>query len=206
MLIAVALFSGGVGAQSTYRFDLPSQPLEQALTAFSERTGLQMLYDSELARGRQSTAISGQYEPREALALMLAESGLAARFTAAGAVVIYAGSSSAVTLSPLTAVAAPVIGGAADGPAARAYAATVQALITERLRRSPELGVGDYGVSIRLWVGPEGGARRVEFLSGSDDPHRDEAFAALIRSQAFPAPPEGLPQPMRIAFRVRRGG
>lgn len=205
VLIAAAFLGGGAAAQSTHRFDLPAQPLEQALTVFSEQTGLQMLYDSDLARGRRSAAISGRYEAREALALMLADSGLAARFTAAGAVVIYAGSSSAVTLSPITAVAAPVIGRSPEGPEARAYAETVQRVIIERLRRSPELGEGNYEVAIRLWVGRDGAPGRVEILTGSGDPMRDSAFAELARSQAYPAPPEGLPQPLRVAFRIRPG-
>lgn len=201
----MATASGGSTTQSSYRFDLPAQPLEQALSVFATRTGLQMLYDSDLARGRTSSAISGNYNAREALSLMLADSGLAARFTSAGAVVIYAGSSSAVTLSPITAVAAPVIGRSADSPEARAYAATVQRIVIERLRRSPNLAAGDYEVGIRLWVRPDGRPERIEFLAGSGDAARDAAFADLVRAQPYPAPPEGLPQPMRVSFRVRPG-
>ena len=48
--------------------------------------------------------------PRSALVLLLNDTGLSARFTSAGAVVIYASTNSAVTLNPLTAVAAPVVG------------------------------------------------------------------------------------------------
>src|SRR5690606_35603717 len=96
--------------QEARRFDIAAQPLDQALAAFSVSTGLQMLYDSPLAAGRQSAPVSGVMQPREALALMLAGTGLTARFTSAGAVVIYAGSTSTVTLNPITATAAPFIG------------------------------------------------------------------------------------------------
>lgn len=203
--LALAFYAAPVEAQTTQRFDLPAQPLEQSLSRFAEQTGLQMLYDSDLARGRTASAVSGRYAPREALSLMLADTGLAARFTSAGAVVIYAGSSSAVTLSPITAVAAPVIGRSADGPEARAYAGAVQRTIIERLRASPDLSAGDYEISLRLWVDGGGAAQRVEILDGSGDPGRDRAFVGLTRTLSFGPPPLDLPQPMRVSFRVRRG-
>ena len=203
--LALAFYAAPADAQTTHRFDLPTQPLERSLSRFAELTGLQMLYDSDLARGRTASAVSGQYAPREALSLMLADTGLAARFTSAGAVVIYAGSSSAVTLSPITAVAAPVIGRSADGPEARAYAGAVQRTIIESLRASPELSIGDYEISIRLWVDGAGSAQRAEILDGSGDPARDRAFIGLTRALSFGAPPPDLPQPMRVSFRVRRG-
>lgn len=191
---------------STRRFEIAAQPLDQALAAFSVSTGLQMLYDSALAAGRRSAPVAGAMEPREALALMLAGTGLSARFTSAGAVVIYAGSTSAVTLNPITATAAPVVGQAGASVEARAYAEAVQRQVIEALRQDAVLSEGDYALSVRLWVKEDGAAQRVEVLAASGDAGRDERFLALVKRAVFPAPPADLPQPMRIQFRVRQRG
>lgn len=196
--------AAGASVETIRRFDVAAQPLDQALAAFSVSTGLQMLYDSSLAAGRQSSPVSGAMEAREALALMLAGTGLTARFTSAGAVVIYAGSVSAVTLNPITATAAPIVGRAGANTEARAYAEAVQRQTIEALRQDAVLSGGDYALSVRLWVNDNGAARRVEILNGSGEAERDADFVALSSTLRFPAPPRDLPQPMRIEFRVRQ--
>lgn len=192
------------GGGEARRFSIEAQPLDQALAAFSVSTGLQMLYDSALAAGRRSAPVAGAMEPREALALMLAGTGLSARFTSAGAVVIYAGSTSAVTLNPITATAAPTVGRAGASAEARAYAESVQRQVIEALRQDSALSEGDYALSVRLWVTEDGATQRVEALTASGDSGRDEQFLALVERAVFPAPPADLPQPMRIEFRVRQ--
>lgn len=200
-LIACSAVAENAAGQT---FVIPAQPLDQALAAFSVSTGLQMLYDSSLAAGRRSSPVSGAMQPREALVLMLAGTGLTARFTSAGAVVIYAGSTSAVTLNPITATAAPVVGRAGVNAEARAYAEAVQRQTVEALRQDAGLSGGDYALSVRLWVSEQGAARRVEILHGSGDAGRDADFMALASGLRFPVPPPDLPQPMRIEFRVRQ--
>lgn len=200
-LIACSAVAENAAGQT---FVIPAQPLDQALAAFSVSTGLQMLYDSSLAAGRRSSSVSGAMQPREALVLMLTGTGLTARFTSAGAVVIYAGSTSAVTLNPITATAAPVVGRAGVNAEARAYAEAVQRQTVEALRQDAGLSGGDYTLSVRLWVSEQGAARRVEILRGSRDAGRDADFMALASGLRFPVPPPDLPQPMRIEFRVRQ--
>jgi hypothetical protein len=190
--------------EASRRFDIAAQPLDKALGAFSVATGLPMLYDSALAAGKRSSAVSGQMRPREALALLLAGSGLSARFTQGGAVVVYAGSGSAVTLNPITAVATPVIGGARDDPAARSYADMVRRQIVERLRGDQVLSGGDYVLTAKVWIADGGQAGRVEIITGSGQAARDQAFVAATGAMLFPAPPPTLPQPLRMEFRVRQ--
>lgn len=199
-----ALVAVSASAENAATFVIPAQPLDQALAAFSVSTGLQMLYDSSLAEGRRSSSVSGRMQPREALALMLVGTGLTARFTSGGAVVIYAGSTSAVTLNPITATAAAVIGRSGASAEARAYAEAVQRQTVEALRQDARLSGGDYALSVRLWVAEDGAARRVEVLNGSGEAVRDADFMALASKLQFPAPPPDLPQPMRIEFRVRQ--
>lgn len=204
-MLAVAVASPVAAFEAGARpFDIPAQPLDQALARFSTVTGLPMLYDSALAAGKRSAAVSGEMRPREALALLLGGTGLSARFTQGGGVVVYAGTGSAVTLNPITATAAPTIGRSGPDPAARAYAEAVQRQVVERLRVDEALSSGDYALSARFWVDVEGAAQRVELITGSGDAERDRTFLAVAQRMRFLAPPPDLPQPMRMEFRVRQ--
>ena len=103
--------SGGLGLCSDPDILHPRPTFDDALTRFGASTGFQLLYDASLALGRRSTAVEGVMEPRQALMRLLDGTGLSARFTSRGAVVIYATSAStAVALKPITAVAAPLVG------------------------------------------------------------------------------------------------
>lgn len=186
-------------------FNIPAQPLAQALPAFAKTTGLQMMYDATLVPGRRSSPVSGAMSPRSALALLLKDTGLSARFTSAGAVVIYASAMSGVTLNPLTAVAAPVVGRDAIDPVFLAYAQVVRRRIADELRGETELTDKGYRIGLRLWMDDGGRPMRVEILSGSGDAERDRRFLDLAKATTFPVPPPRLPQPMRIEFVVRRG-
>lgn len=137
-------------------FSIPAQSLDDALTRFGASTGLQLLYDASLASGRRSAAVEGVMEPRQALVRLLEGTGLFARFTSGGAVVIYASSSSsAVVLNPITAVAAPLVGRRDDG-AMRAYADRARLRVAEAVRRDPELTRDDVLVRLRLRLNAEG--------------------------------------------------
>jgi hypothetical protein len=209
-VLGLWLGAAGTGAWAAdpgdaMRFDIPAQPLAQALPAFSTATGLQMMYDATLVPGRRSTPVSGAMSPRSALVLLLKDTGLSARFTSAGAVVIYASTTSAVTLNPLTAVAAPVVGRDAVDPVFLTYAEVVRRRITEALRIDAGLTDKGYRIGLRLWVGDDGRPMRAEILSGSGEAERDGRFLDLAKATTFPAPPPRLPQPLRIEFAVRPG-
>lgn len=59
-------------------FDLPAQPLLNALRAFGRQTQYQVLYDGALIAGRQAPALNGRFTPREAIERLIAGSGLSA--------------------------------------------------------------------------------------------------------------------------------
>jgi len=56
--------------------DIPAQPLAQALEAFARQTGLQLVYVSGVVRGQRSHAVSTGLSADEALARVLAGTGL----------------------------------------------------------------------------------------------------------------------------------
>ncbi|AEO47957.1 TonB-dependent siderophore receptor [Rhodospirillum rubrum] len=75
--------AGGPTAQAgaVYVFDIATKPLPRALADFSAVTGLQVLYSGSAAYSHTAPALQGSYGARQALGLLLAGSGLAARFT-----------------------------------------------------------------------------------------------------------------------------
>ena len=70
------------------RFDIPPQALASALASFGDATDLQLLYDAALARGLRTEGVSGSYTPEQALRILLAGTGLTARFAGSGAVTL----------------------------------------------------------------------------------------------------------------------
>jgi len=77
-----------VAQQAAISFSIPPSSLGAALTAFGERANLQVLYAADLARGVRSPGVSGTYAPEQALARLLAGTGLSYRFTNANTVTI----------------------------------------------------------------------------------------------------------------------
>ncbi|MER2176845.1 MAG: STN domain-containing protein, partial [Stenotrophomonas maltophilia] len=72
-------------AHTQYTFDVPAQPLPEALQSYGEITGVAVLIDAGLSGGLRSTAVYGRYARREALQRMLTGTGLAPHFVENGA-------------------------------------------------------------------------------------------------------------------------
>jgi len=77
-------------AGRTASFDIPAQPLAQALTALGQQAGLQIAVSNALVAGKTSTAVSGVMTAEQALRQLLAGTGVAYRFTSANAVTVSA--------------------------------------------------------------------------------------------------------------------
>lgn len=67
--------------QAALPFDIPAQALSTALTRFSAVTGLQVLYEGDLAEGVKSAELKGEYTAEQALQKLLQGSGLHYRFS-----------------------------------------------------------------------------------------------------------------------------
>ena len=75
--------------QATLRsFNIPSQPLAGAISAFGRQSGLQVTVAADIADGLRSTAVQGQLSPGQALERMLAGTGLPYRISEDGTAVI----------------------------------------------------------------------------------------------------------------------
>lgn len=100
-----ALFAGGAAADAAgpdpapaagqlaqsgamKAFDIPSQPLGQALIEFGQQAGLQVTFDPSLADGLRSSAVSGRHTVEEALGLLLVGLPITHTFTGATTVAL----------------------------------------------------------------------------------------------------------------------
>lgn len=185
-------------------FEIPAQRLDPALAQLSLVSGVQMLYDSRLTEGRRSHPVVGRFTLQEALLTMLEGTGLRARFTQGGSVVITPSATPDMTLDMLTVRATPLIGRSEPDGLALAYVSLVQREIISAMKSHAALTGGDYRISVRMWIDGEGRVEQTNLMQSSGDPSRDQAFGAFLRGlRISEAPPEGLPQPMRIEFQVR---
>lgn len=79
---ALTLLSfGGVAhaVPQTYRFHIEGQPLNQALQVFSDQSGLQIVYHTELLPDTRTHRVDGTYDAQTALDRLLRGTGLSAR-------------------------------------------------------------------------------------------------------------------------------
>lgn len=72
----------------TFSFNIPSQPLNRALRALANQSGVQIAYQTSIAGGATAPAISGTMSTEQALAQLLSRSGLRYSFTNANTVTI----------------------------------------------------------------------------------------------------------------------
>lgn len=85
------------------RFDIPAQPLEQALIDFGQQADFQVSFDPALAEGLTSTPVSGRFTPDVALRQILSGLPVTASFSGANTVTLsrVASESSAMMLGPV---------------------------------------------------------------------------------------------------------
>lgn len=70
------------------RFDIAPQALASALNQFSAQTGWEVGYAAELARGVQSQGVQGEFQPAQAVAQLLAGTGLGFDFSGPRALIL----------------------------------------------------------------------------------------------------------------------
>jgi iron complex outermembrane receptor protein len=94
----------------TATFDIPAQPLGQALTAFGQQAGVQVGISASAVAGKTSTAVSGTMALEQALQQLLAGTGVGYRFTSPNVVTVSGGpdASGAVQLDPVQVQGYPV--------------------------------------------------------------------------------------------------
>lgn len=73
----------GAGQSQQVAFDIAAQDLNRAILTFASRAGVKVLYDTASVAGKRSTAVSGVMTPEQAMARLLAGTGVSYHFTSA---------------------------------------------------------------------------------------------------------------------------
>jgi hypothetical protein len=167
-------------------YDIPAQSLTSALNSYVLASGVQVLYETALAEGRQSRRLSGRLSPELGLSQLLDGTGLTGRRTAPGVYVI--------TIAPKELLAAPTH---PDGP----FLAALQTGLLAALCQTPKTRPGGYHVGIEVWVGPNGVIDRSSLVGSTGDIARDEAVLRVLRGAPLGmAPPAQLKQPLFLTI------
>jgi hypothetical protein len=215
--IAAATADDHLRPLGAIKFDIPSEPLVEALQAYSVTTGTQVMFESSTTAGYQSAAVRGEFTPEAALQAMLADTDLKVRYTRASAITVAPASAPDVDDPPAQALATAdlalstltVTGGTTDsgGDKGRlgAYVSAIQADIQKALKNAAKkTRAGDYRGEAKLWIDPTRTIQRAELSSASGDKDRDASLAAVLQGLVLSqAAPPNTPQPIRFMIAIR---
>lgn len=204
MLLASLLspFAGTSANEPDSRwFDLPAQPLERALQAYGQMTGLAVLVDARMLVDLDSREVRGRFRDDEALRWMLAGTGLAPRFVGDDAFTL-------VVASEEEALPAPVVAPArhdavADAASRRRSARALQRGLEDALCADPLTRPGGYQATISFRLDGQGRIQQPELRESSGEAARDGAILARVTGLPLPGLPDDLPQPITLTLLPR---
>jgi hypothetical protein len=194
-------------------FEIPSQPLANALHAYGRRMGVQVLYESHSAIGRQSEAVLGRFTPAEALKRLLAGTDLEVRHARADAIILVAPNSAVRDLPPVNPLATAdmsigelrVRGPEKTNDLARFqdYSESVRAEIQRALLKNAKTGTGNYRAVLDLWIDPARKIQKSALLRSTGESSRDTAITSTLQGLTINRPtPADAPQPIRAVVVV----
>lgn len=177
-------------------FDIPPQPLLEALRTYSEVTGQAVLVDDTLAQGRRSPGVHGDYDKTEALRKLLAGTGLVAVFSSDQAFTLKLAEPD--TAVDRTAREKPESLGVEENQAViEHYAGNIQKPIEAALCQSDETRPGTYRLALQIWIAASGRVDKTRLLTPVDS-GRDYAVRRALNGLALQPPPAGMPQPITL--------
>lgn len=186
-------------AGALFDFDLPAQPLIDALQHYGVLTRQPALFRSEIVDGRTSAAVSGRYSAEAALHLLLDGTGLVAEkfdHDVGGAFILK-----------------PAVDAKADGArvaslgSMRGYPSLIQARVWQALCSDPRTAPGGYRSLLSFRVDASGQIQRVRLVASSGDADRDAAMLDVLGHvrMGSPPPPE-LAQPVAVLLLPHEAG
>jgi hypothetical protein len=183
------------------------------LQAYGQRAGVQVLYESDSALGRRSSAVEGDFTPYAALNVLLTGTDLRVSYVRSDSVTLAPSSAAADDPPPTTLAAADLSLGTLrvressesdDQAQFHDYGESVKADVENALRKDARTRGGDYRAVLDLWIGPSHTIGRIDLLQSTGDHERDANLAAALRDLPTSRPaPTNLPQPIRVAIAVR---
>ncbi len=176
---------------SQAHFDIPAQPLSDALYAYSTQTGIDVLVPAEMLANRRSSVVTGAFDPAAALHMLLSGTGLISRPTGAKAFTL--------------ALVPPPRFPAGRVPLYSEYSAELQAALKQVLCQLAETRPGGYRIAARLWVGQSGAVTQVRLRGTTGDTGRDTLLSNLFQRVLLSTPPPAqLPQPTTLVVLPRQ--
>ncbi len=87
------------------------------------------------------------------------------------------------------------------------YTTQLQSQIQEELNKTDQLRGSEYRALVNVWVGADGKVARVELASTTGDAGTDALLRqSIAQVQRLRAPPENMPQPLRLRISARSAG
>lgn len=172
-------------------FDIPQQPLAQALVAFDALSGLSVFFPSDLVAGRMSARVAGSFRSAQALELLLAGTGLIARRVAANAFVL-------AEIEPDEQLKQTTSKG-------RAYDALVQRRVQQALCTQPGLTPGSFRLALALHIDASGHVRRARLLDTTGQAARDVQVVQVLERLDMGTGPVDPGRPFVLLIRERPG-
>jgi hypothetical protein len=193
-------------------FHIPAQPLANALQAYGEQTGVQVLYESRSAAGLRSAAVEGTFTPEEALNVLLKGTELKVRYARPDAITLALPYSEKdlppegppikadLSLGTLHVRAS----GDDDDGGLHDYSESVQADVQKALEKNAKTRTGSYRAVLDLWIDRSRTIERTRLHQSTGDPDRDAAVVAAVRGVVISrSAPANIPLPVRVAIVVR---
>jgi hypothetical protein len=162
-----------VDSTKAITFNLPAQPLDSALEAYSVASGLQVIYNAGLAAGRRSSRVKGDFTPDSALATLLAGTGLIPQYKAVDGAILVP--------DPMTALTRDEI---ADdvSPSLKTYYGLIQTGLQHSFCASSQIRAGSYRIALSFWIGSSGSVTRLALLGSTGRADIDERFVRAVGS------------------------
>lgn len=87
-LVVLSFGGAAYAADQTYQFDIPAEPLGQALTDFSRASSQQIVFSEDLTAGKSTKGLHGRYTASDALDGLLAGTGLRVETNSSGVMMV----------------------------------------------------------------------------------------------------------------------
>jgi hypothetical protein len=206
---AVAFGEENAKPTSPVKFDIPAQPLIDALQAYSKQTGVQVMFETASATGQRSQPVKGEFMPAAALRVLLAETDLKVHYSRASAVTLAPASAPSPDDPPVHPWASADmvlqtlrVSGAdesANHNRLAEYVGSVQSDIQNALERVGKTRRGEYRVAVKMWIDSSRVVQRAELEGSTGDRERDSSVVGALRGLLLTrqAPPN-TPQPIRF--------
>lgn len=184
----------GLGAEpKSFFFDIPAQPLADALQRYAMISGRPALFSSAQVAGLTSSPVRGDFPADTALERLLAGTGLVLQQARSGPAEAFVLKAS--TTGPLP---------PGDDAPASVYAGRVQAGVWAALCADALTRPGQYRTLLRFEIDATGALREARLLTSTGERRRDAAVLRVLASvHVDGAPPRDLAQPLTMVLLPR---